>query len=62
MPRKILPATVDEAVWNKVTNGHAGIRWDSVANKECEDTRRNQDEIISRCECGGYKTKVRDVM
>ena len=33
MPRKELPDIVDRAVWEKVTNGRVGLRWDSVVEK-----------------------------
>ena len=35
---KRLPAMVDRAVWEKVTKGRAGIRWDSVVDKVWKDT------------------------
>ena len=33
MPKKRLPAMVDRAVWEEVSKGRAGIRWDSVVQK-----------------------------
>ena len=33
LPEKRLPAIGDRAVWEKVTNGRAGIRWDNVFEK-----------------------------
>ena len=33
MPQTRLPAIVDRAVWEKVTKGRVGIRWDSVVEK-----------------------------
>ena len=33
MPKKRLPAIADRDVWEKVTKGRAGIRWDSVVEK-----------------------------
>ena len=33
MPKKRPPAIADRAVWNKVTKGRAGKRWDSVVEK-----------------------------
>ena len=32
-PKKLLPAIADRAVWEKVSKGRAGIRWDSVVRK-----------------------------
>ena len=37
MPKERLPAMVDRAVWEKVTKGRAGIRWDSVVEKVRKD-------------------------
>ena len=33
IPKKRLPAIADRAVWETVTKGRAGIRWDSVVEK-----------------------------
>ena len=33
MPKKRLPAIADRAVWERVTKGRAGTRWDSVVEK-----------------------------
>ena len=33
MPKKRLSVIADRAVWEKVTKGRAGIRWDSVVEK-----------------------------
>ena len=32
-PNTMFPAIADRAVWEKVTKGRAGIRWDSVVEK-----------------------------
>ena len=37
MPKKRLPAIADRAVWEKVTKGRAGIKWDSVVEKVSKD-------------------------
>ena len=42
-PKKRLPAIVDRAVWERVTKGRAGIRWDSVGEKVWEDIGGNQE-------------------
>ena len=47
MPKKRLPAIPDRAVWEKVTKGRAGIRWDSVVEKVWKDVGGNQEEILS---------------
>ena len=33
MPKKRLPTIADRAVWEKVSKGRAGRRWDSVVDK-----------------------------
>lgn len=43
----------ERAGWNK---------WDSVVEKVLKHMGGNQDEIISVCECGGYQTKVRNMI
>ena len=40
MPKKRLTAIVDKYVWEKVTKGRAGIRWDNVAQEEWKDILR----------------------
>lgn len=62
MPGKKLPATVDEAVWEKKMKGQAGIRRNMVVERVWEDTGGNQDEILFIDECGGCKTKVGDTI
>ena len=47
MPKKRLPAIANRAVWEKVTKGRAGIRWDSVVEKVWKDVGGNQEEILS---------------
>ena len=37
----------DRAVWEKVTKGRAGIRWNSVVEKVWKDIGGNQEEILS---------------
>ena len=38
VPEKRLPARVDRAVWEKITKGRAGIKWDNVVEKIWKDT------------------------
>ena len=45
MPKKRLSAIGDIAVWEKVTKGRAGIRWDSVVEKVWKDIGGNQEDI-----------------
>ena len=42
MPEKRLPAIVDRAVWEKITKGEAGIRWDVVVEKTWKDLGGDQ--------------------
>ena len=37
MPETRLPAIVDRAVWEKITQGRAGIRWTNVAEQIWKD-------------------------
>ena len=45
MPKKGLPAIAKRTVWEKVTKGRAGIRWDSVVEKVWKDIGGNQEDI-----------------
>ena len=54
MPKKRLPAIADRAVWEKVTNGRAGTRWDSVVEKGWKDIRGNQEFILFIGKFAGY--------
>ena len=58
IPEKKLPATVDNAVWEKITKVRAGIRWDNVVEKIWKDIGRDQKEALSTEKFGGYKTEV----
>ena len=60
MPKKRLPAIADRAVWEKVTKGRAGIRWDRVVEKVWKDIGGNQEKILSREKFAGYKTEVKE--
>ena len=62
MPKKRLPAIADRAVWEKVTEGRAGIRWDSVFGKVWKDIGGNQEEILSIEKFAGYKTEVKEMI
>ena len=59
MPTKRLLAIADRAVWEKVAKGRAGIRWDSVVEKERKAAGRNQEEILSIAKLAGYKTEAK---
>ena len=59
MPKKRLPAIADRAVWEKVTEGRAGIRWDSVFGKVWKDIGGNQEEILSIEKFPGYQVQDR---
>ena len=49
---------VDNAVWEKITKGRAGIRWDNVAEKQWKDIEGDQEEVLSTEKFGGYKRAV----
>ena len=49
---------VDRAVWEKVTIGRAGIRWDSVVEKVWKDLGGNQEKVMSAEKSGRDKTEV----
>ena len=51
-----MPAVADRGVWEKVTKGRAGKRWDSVVEEVWKDIGGNQEEILSIHGVGGYKT------
>ena len=60
MPEKRLPAIDDNAVWEKITKGRAGIRWISVVEKIWKDLGGDQEEVLSLEKFGGYKTEVKE--
>ena len=55
-----MPAIADRAVWEKVTKGRAGVRWDSVVEKVWKDIGGNQEEILSIEKFVGYNTEVKE--
>ena len=63
MPEKRLPAVpgwFDNAVWEKITKGRAGIRWDDVDEKIWKDIGGDQEEVLPTKKFGGYKTEVKE--
>ena len=60
MPENRLPATVGRVVWEKITKGRAGIRWDNVVEKIWEDLGGDKEEAPSIEKFGGYKTEVKE--
>ena len=48
---------VDRDVWEKVTKGRAGIKWDNVVEKIWKDLGGDQEEVLSIDKFGGYKTE-----
>ena len=48
MPEKRLPGIADRAVWEKITNGRAGIRWDNVVEKIWKEIGGDQEDILSK--------------
>ena len=57
-----MPAIVDGAVWEKVTKGRAGIRWDSVVEKIWKDLGRGQEKVMSAGKFGRYKAEVEEII
>ena len=55
-----MPGIGDRAVWEKVTKGRAGVRWDSVVEKVWKDIGGNQEEILSIEKFVGYNTEVKE--
>ena len=62
MPEKRLLAIVDMAVWEKITKGRAGIRWDNVIEQICKDLGGDQEEVLSIEKFGGDKTEVKEII
>ena len=62
MPEKRLPAIVDRAVWEKITKGQAGIRWDNVIEKIWKGLGGDQEKVLSAEKFGGYKTEVEEII
>ena len=60
MPKKTLPARRDGAVWEKVTKGRGGIKWDSVVEKVWKDIGGNEEEMMSAEKFGRYKAEVEE--
>ena len=52
MPKKRLPAIADRAVWEKVTKGRAGIRWDSSRESKKGYRRKPRRDTVHREVCG----------
>ena len=55
-----MPAIADRAVWEKVTKGRAGVRWDSVVEKVRKNIGANQEEMLSIEKFAGCKTEVKE--
>ena len=50
----------DRVVWEQVTKGQAGIRWDSVVENVWNDMGGNQEELLPLEKFAGYKTEVKE--
>ena len=55
MSKKRLPVIADRAVWEKITKGRAGTRWDNVVERILKDLDGDQEEVPSIEKFGGYK-------
>ena len=62
MVSSVHPPIVDGAVWEKVTKGRAGRRWDRVVWKVWKDTRGKQEDIKSAEEFGRYKAELEKII
>ena len=50
-------------LWEKITKGRAGIRWDNVVENIFKDLGEDQEEVLLSIEkFGGYKTEVKYIM
>ena len=54
VPKKRLPAIVDRAVWDKITKGLAGIRWDNAVEKILRDLGGDQENVLFIEKLGGH--------
>ena len=55
-----MPATANSAVWEKVTKGRAGRRWDNVVEKVWKGIGGRRENILSMKKFGGFKTGVKE--
>ena len=62
MPKKRLSATVDRAVWKKVTKGRAGIRWGSVVVKIMEGYRGKPRRVGVRREVWEVQGRLEEMI
>ena len=46
IPESRLPATVDRAVWENITKGRGGIRWDKVVENILKDLGGGEEEVL----------------
>ena len=58
VPEKRLPAMVDRAVWEKITNGRAETRCYNVVEKIWKDLGGDPRRGVSTEKFGGYKSKI----
>ena len=58
-PKKRLLTIADKALWEKTTKGRAGIRWDSIVEKEWKGMLivGNQEDILSIEAQGGTRQR-----
>ena len=63
MPEKRLPVIADRAVWETITKGRAGIRWDNVVERMWKALRGDEEDILLSIEkIGGYKTEAKKII
>ena len=58
-----LPAIVERAVWEQITKGRAGMRWEYVVDKIWMDFGGDQEWVVLNIEkFGGYKTEANEII
>ena len=59
-PKKRLTARANSPVWEKVTKGRAGMRWDNVVDKVWMEIGGNNEDMLSMEQFWGYKTEAKE--
>ena len=62
MPKKRLPTIADRAVWEKVSKGRAGRRWDSVVEEVWKDVGASKEKTLSIETFAGYNLEVKSII
>ena len=62
MPKKRLPTIADRGVWEKVSTGRAGRRWDSVVEEVWKDVGASKEKTLSIETFAGYNLEVKSII